>query len=139
MRKFRPIDFCLPLLLFFVASPCPASPASIEWSKEELTFVQEHPVVRLGVDPGFVPFEFIDADNKYAGIAADYLGLISGMTGLRFEVVKDLTWTQAYEAALSGAVDVLPAVGKTEEREAQFLFTVPYHHFKRVMVTRDTE
>jgi len=41
--------------------------------------------------------------------------------------------------ALAGDVDALPAVSKTEEREQYFLFSQPYYHFKRVIVTRDTE
>ena len=41
--------------------------------------------------------------------------------------------------ALEGDVDVLPAIGKTEEREEHFLFSEPYYYYKRVIVTRDTD
>lgn len=34
---------------------------------------------------------------------------------------------------------MLSAVGKTSEREAHFLFSEPYYHYKRVIVTRDTD
>lgn len=101
--------------------------------------MQAHPVIRLGVDPGFLPFEFIDDAGNHGGIAADYLDVISDLTGLHFEVARDLTWPQAYEAALNKTVDALPAVGITEERQAHFLFSEPYYHFKRVIVTRDTD
>ena len=60
-------------------------------------------------------------------------------TGLQFEVFKGLTWPEAYDMALAGDLDVLPAVGKTEEREEHFLFSQPYYYFKRVIVTRDTD
>jgi ABC-type amino acid transport substrate-binding protein len=70
-----------------------------------------HPVIRLGVDPEFVPFEFIDEDGQYKGIAADYLALISKKTGLQFEVVKGLTWPDAYDRALAGDIDAMPAIG----------------------------
>ena len=43
-------------------------------------------MIRLGVDPEFVPFEFIDENGEYKGIAADYLSLISEKTGLQFEL-----------------------------------------------------
>jgi len=120
-------------------SPCYAADSSISWTEDELAFMEEHPVIRLGVDPGFVPFEFIDENGEYKGIAADYLSLISEKTGLQFEVVKELTWPEAYEMALAGKLDVLPAVGKTKEREEHFLFSKPYYYFKRVIVTRDTD
>ena len=53
-----------------IATPCFADGSSISWTKDELAFINEHPVIRLGVDPGFVPFEFIDEDGEYKGIAA---------------------------------------------------------------------
>jgi len=108
-------------------------------TEEEIAFIEEHPVIRLGVDPGFVPFEFINEDGEYVGIAADYLALVSERTGLAFEVVQGLTWPEAYDKALAGEVDALPAVGKTEEREGLFLFSEPYYHFNRVIVTQDTD
>lgn len=119
--------------------PCLASESDISWTEEELAFMEEHPVIRLGVDPGFVPFEFIDENGEYRGIAADYLALIREITGLEFEVMKGLTWPVAYDMALSGEIDVLPAVGRTPEREERFLLSEPYYHFKRVIVTRDTD
>jgi two-component system sensor histidine kinase/response regulator len=118
------------IMLTTMVMPCFATENSISWTDEELAFLQEHPVIRLGVDPGFVPFEFIDKDGEYKGIAADYISLISEKTGLQFEVVKGLTWPEAYEMALAGDIDVLPAIGKTTEREQFFLFSKPYYYFK---------
>ena len=61
--------------------PCHAIDDSISWTEEELAFIEAHPVIRLGVDPKFVPFEFIDTDGEHKGIAADYLALISKKIG----------------------------------------------------------
>lgn len=127
------------ITLLGIAAPCLAEENSISWTEEELAFLEAHPVIRVGVDPGFVPFEFINEHGEYAGIAADYLALVSEKTGLQFEVAKGLTWPEAYDMALSGEVDVLPAVGKTPEREGRFLFSEPYYYFKRVIVTKDTD
>lgn len=127
------------LILVLYASPFyRASNPEIQWTKEELEFIEKHPVIRLGIDPNFVPFEFIDKDKNYKGIAADYIQILREKTGLEMEVVEGLTWPEAYEKALEGDIDVLPAVSKTPEREEQFLFSEPYYYFKRVIVTRDT-
>ncbi len=139
MRKIHSLLYVLIIMTSVMISPCYAADSSISWTEDELAFMEEHPVIRLGVDPGFVPFEFIDENGEYKGIAADYLSLISEKTGLQFEVVKELTWPEAYEMALAGKLDVLPAVGKTKEREEHFLFSKPYYYFKRVIVTRDTD
>ncbi|HEY8500395.1 MAG TPA: transporter substrate-binding domain-containing protein, partial [Clostridia bacterium] len=122
-----------------IGTACFAAENSIGWTADELAFMEEHPVIRLGVDSEFVPFEFIGEDGEHKGIAADYLALISEKTGLRFEVIKGLTWPEAYDMALKGDIDALPAIGKTKEREEHFLFSEPYYYYKRVIVTRDID
>lgn len=132
-------------IIFFIIAltawgmPCLAAGKSIFWTEDEIAFMKAHPVIHLGVDPGFAPFEFVDEDGEYKGITPDYLALISERTGLQFEFVKGLTWPEAYDKALAGEIDALPAVGKTSEREEHFLLSEPYYYFKRVIVTRDTD
>ncbi|MDK2809043.1 MAG: two-component system, sensor histidine kinase and response regulator, partial [Clostridiales bacterium] len=111
----------------------------IEWTKEELSFIKEHPTIKIGVDPAFMPFEFIDAEGNYQGIAADYIKRIEQISGIQMEVVRGITWPEAYDRALSGEIDVLPAVTQTPERAQYFLFSEPYYYFQRVIVTRDTQ
>ena len=127
------------IILTILETSCFAAENSIDWTEDELVFMEEHPVIRLGVDPEFVPFEFIGEDGEYKGIAADYLALISEKTGLKFEVIKGLTWPEVYDMAIKGDIDVLSAIGKTKEREEHFLFSEPYYYYKRVIVTRDVD
>jgi len=117
---------------------CFAKANEIEFTSAEREFIQKHPVIRLGVDPLFVPYEFFDSDGQYKGIAADYIKLISERTGIKMEVKQDLTWGQAYEKAVEKELDVLPCVSKTKEREQFFLFSKPYYSFQRVIVVRDS-
>jgi ABC-type amino acid transport substrate-binding protein len=63
----------------------------IDLTAAEAQFIAEHPTIRLGVDPGFIPYEFFDSDGVYKGIAADYIDLIEKETGLKFEVAEGLT------------------------------------------------
>ncbi len=93
----------------------------------------------MGVDPSFVPFEFIDSDGGYKGIAAEYVRIMEGKLGVRFEAAKGLTWPEAYSKALEGDLDVLPSISQTPERERYFLFSRPYYNFKRVIVTRTSQ
>ena len=57
---------------------------------------------------------------------------------MELQVTEGLTWTEAYEKALQGEIDMLPAVSKTPAREQNFLFSEPYYYFKRVIVVRDS-
>ncbi len=108
----------------------------INLSKEEQEFIANNPVIHLGVDPKFVPFEFFNEKDEYVGIAADYLKLISEFTGLKFEIEKGLTWNGAYDKVLNGELDALPAIGINPEREKIFIFSEPYYSFKRVVAIK---
>ena len=132
------LSLCI-LLTYILSIPVSASELDLDLTPEESRFIQEHPEITMGVDPLFVPFEFIDEDGSYKGITADYLNLISERTGLVFTVRENLTWPQAYDLALSGEVDMLPAISKTPEREEHFLFSHQYYEFKRVLVTRESD
>lgn len=141
---------CVCLLLFLLLGSFPwvetgraAQSPPVDFAKlgltdAEIQFIKAHPTIRLGVDPEFIPFEFFDTDGTYKGIAADYQGLISKKTGLRFDVARGLTWSEAYEKAVERALDALPCVSKTPQRERYFLFSDAYISFQRVMfVSKD--
>src|SRR5690606_1398335 len=86
----------------------------LELSEEERRWLKEHPVIRVGVDPEFHPFEFIDEEGVHRGIAADYLALIGPRLGVTFRVQPDLEWREVVQRAESGEIDLLPSVGRTE-------------------------
>lgn len=129
----------LTLTLLFLISISFSSSNITQWTEDELRFIEDNPVIYIGVDPKFIPFEFIDNDGSYKGISSDYLQIITERTGIKFQVMENLTWVEAYNLALNGEIDMLPAISKTDEREAYFLFSQPYYYFKRVIVTRDNE
>jgi hypothetical protein len=91
MKRLLGLLFILITIASIKTIPCSAAEINIDWSEDEIEFIDKHPVIRIGVDPGFAPFEFIDIDDEYKGIAADYISLISEKTGIRFEVAKGLT------------------------------------------------
>ena len=126
------------VFFFFLCFSSASLSADVDLTEAERTFLEKHPVIRLGVDPGFVPFEYIDTDGGHKGIAADYARLIEDELDVKFVVSRGLTWPEAYAKAVEGEIDVLSAVSKTPERERHFLFSQPYYNFKRVIVTRDT-
>ena len=144
MKKLKCV-FCILLsvilLIYVPGSICFAvessgEPTVVSLTPEEQQFIKDHPIIKLGVDPSFIPYEFFDADGKYKGIAADYIDLICKKTGLNMVVTSGLTWTQAYEQAVNKTLDVLPCVVKTEERSKYFLFSDPYISFQRVIFVR---
>ncbi len=106
------------------------------WTVEEQSYIDNHPTLSFGVDPQFVPFEFVE-DGEYKGIASEYIEIIEERTGIDFVRVPNLTWPEAYLQALNGDIDVLPAISKTTDRERFFSFSSMYYEVKRVIVTRN--
>ena len=136
MKPSVKIFSCALLLIcmFWLAIfPVRARAGSNDFTQEELGYIKENPVVITAIDPLFIPFEFIDIDGNYKGIAADYLKLIEIKTGLTFEILPDLTWPEAYNLALAGKVDLLPCVGATKERQENFLLTKSYLKYQRAV------
>jgi len=101
---------------------------------EELAWLKAHPVINIGIDSAYAPFEFIDVNGKYRGIAPDYLDLISDRLSIKFEVVPGLKWKQVLEGAKDGTVDMVPVITNTDERRGFLNFTQPYLSFPFVII-----
>ena len=105
-------------------------------SEEEKAWLAEHKNIRLGVDPGWPPFEFFDVARIYSGISSGYVRLLNDKLNLNMKPVSDISWYEVMQRARKGGVDVLPCVAKTPEREKFLRFTKPYLSFPMVIVTR---
>ncbi|MDD3816284.1 MAG: transporter substrate-binding domain-containing protein, partial [Desulfocapsaceae bacterium] len=115
--------------------PAPDDNVVIMLSQREKLFIQQHPLIRLGIDPEFAPFEFMEKDI-YSGMTSDFVELLNKRLGLNMQVVKGLNWEEAVDGVKTGKIDILPCIGFTEERKAFLNFTKPYVNFHRVIITR---
>lgn len=111
------------------------SPA-ITLSAAELAWIQAHPVIRLGIDPEFAPFEFIGKDGTYQGMASDYVRMLKARTGVNLELTLSSSWDDAVAAFQAGEIDVMPCIGKSAAREAYVNYSDPYLSFHRVVITQ---
>ncbi len=102
----------------------------------EKAWIKTHPVIRVGIDPEFAPFEFIDNTGRYSGYASDYLDLLSQRLDLNLEIVPDLSWSQVMNRVEQGKIDLLPAVGFSTKRVEFLSYTTPYVGFHRMIFTR---
>jgi signal transduction histidine kinase/CheY-like chemotaxis protein len=134
--------------LFVIAITCLALFQSQSWrttsiklpfTPGEEAFIKNHPVITVGANPYFMPFEGFDESGQYQGMISDYLQAIERQTGLRFEIQKELTWYEAYNKALDGEIDLLPAMEKSRESELFFLFSKPYVNFRRGIIIRNND
>lgn len=124
-------------LLFVIQIPAIFAEEAIEFTLEEVRYIEENGFVEVGIDPEFVPYEFVDIDGDYKGYTADILELIEQKTGLKFNIHTELSWSRAIEMANQGQLDLLPAIEMNEKRQEMFIGTDQYLAFKRVILSRD--
>ena len=107
----------------------------IHLSREELAWIKKHPVIHLGIDPEFAPFEFMNDHGQYSGFAADYIEILNHRLGLGMKIVPNLSWQEVTRLTQEKKIDVLPAVGFTRERTEYLKFSTPYVGFHRVIIS----
>ncbi|MDX1528121.1 MAG: EAL domain-containing protein [Gammaproteobacteria bacterium] len=145
--RFRKLPHLILVALSVMLVPAWADPApsptdseasaGLELTPDERRWLSEHPVIRLGIDPAWEPFEFFDDNGRYRGMASEYIALLSDKLGIEMEPVSGLTWAEVIASAKSGALDVLPCVVETPQRREYLEFTQSYLDFPMVIVTRD--
>ncbi len=109
---------------------------TIHLTEQEKRWIREHTKIRVGIDPEFAPFEFIDNNGQYSGFASDYLRILNRRLGLDLEVVDSSSWKDVVARARRKEIDVLTAVGFTAERTRFLSFTAPYAGFYRMIFCR---
>jgi len=136
-------SFWVVFFLFVVGFATPAeattsTSSTISFSADEITWIKEHPVIRLAPDPSFPPIEFLDKQGVYRGIAADFIHLLETKLPLKFEIVSLGSWNEAIKQAKSRQIDMFGAAVPTPERLEYMSFTKPYVEFPAVVLVRDS-
>ncbi len=131
--------FTISLFFFFpvLQSVSAAYPPPLALTAAEQQFLIEHPLIKVGFDPEFAPFEFKDKQGQIRGIAFDYIAILNQRLGTNMQVVDSLSWQEAVTGIKNRQLDVLPCVGKTVERSSFMHFSTPYLDYYRVIITRD--
>lgn len=109
----------------------------IDLTPQERQWLKEHPIIRTAIDTSWAPFEYIDDEGKYQGLAADYLALIEQKLGVRFEPYTQGVWKDAVAKMEKKELDMYPCASKTPQRETYASFTSPYLDFRMVILTND--
>ncbi|MGC9387120.1 MAG: transporter substrate-binding domain-containing protein [Hydrogenovibrio sp.] len=103
---------------------------------QENQWLREHPVVQVAGETDWAPFDFVDAQGDYQGIAKDYLDLIAQKTGLRFKITTG-TWSDNLQQLKDKRVDLLPAAAMNAERRQYARFSEPYFKTLSYFFVRD--
>lgn len=100
---------------------------------EERAYLNSHPVIRMGTDRAWPPYEFLDEKGVHQGVGAVFLKRIGQILGVSFQPPASLSWSETIQMAKSGQLDLLSVLAPTPERQEFFNFTKPYMDWPNVI------
>ncbi|MBM9536089.1 diguanylate cyclase [Desulfobulbus alkaliphilus] len=108
----------------------------------ELTAQQRAYLDRLGkvtmcVDPDWQPYEHMDEQGNFTGIASDLVEIISQRLGIPFVIVPTVDWQETLVVSREGGCMLIPFLNQTTEREEWLDFTEPLFVAPNVFITRN--
>ncbi|MEJ2214937.1 MAG: transporter substrate-binding domain-containing protein, partial [Gammaproteobacteria bacterium] len=113
-----------------------SEPDKLELTDEEKRWISENPVIRVGGESNWPPFDRTAENGKWVGITPDYLSLVVNRLGLKVELVTEPSWSEKLELLRDRKLDMMGSMSYTEERAEYLSFTGPYFTSPYVIVTR---
>lgn|GEM_PF-1338852 len=105
-------------------------------SLQERRWLDANPVLKLGIDPYWLPVEFVNSQSKLDGVSGELIHYLEKRLGVKFLYDPEKSWAETLEEFSAGKIDVLSAMTITTEREKKFLFTDGYLTLPGVVATR---
>lgn len=107
---------------------------AVPLSPREAAWLAAHPVIRVGMDADYAPYEWIDPHGRRVGMAVDLLQLLETRLGVRFEILREKSWSEALGMAKRNELEMLTSIVKTPERSSYLVFTKPYRETQTVII-----
>ena len=96
------------------------------FAADTLTEIQKRGVLRIGLDPGYMPFELTSKKGEIIGFDVDMGKRMAKAMGVKLEIVST-AWDGIIPALLTGKFDVLMSgMTLTQERNLTVDFATPY-------------
>ena len=100
--------------------------SALNLSAEEITWLKEHPVIQLGTESNWPPYEFIDQSGKLQGITADIIKVLEKRLGVKLKVNSQYSWAETLKKTRNHDIDIVSSISISSKREEYLNFTNPY-------------
>ena len=113
--------------------------SGIKLTQEERAWIKEHKKLKVAGEMDWPPFDFVDEQGNYQGIAKEYLKKIELKTGLEFEMITGYSWNELLNKGKSKELDIMPVSYFTKDRLKQFSYTKSYINLDHYIFMREGE
>jgi two-component system, sensor histidine kinase and response regulator len=114
----------------------PDTTKKLKLTNIERAWLADHKKIVAGGEKDWAPFDFVDKNGKYAGIANDYLKIIGEILGIELEIITGPSWNALLSMIRQKEIDLLPAIYHSKERETFVHFTAPYFKLTEFIFSR---
>lgn len=126
------------LTLSATAAPSQVTPTS--WlTAAERDYLKARGVLKVCVDPAWMPYERINDAGQHEGIAADYIQLLASRLETPIVLHPTANWTESLQAIQARQCDLLSMARELPERKRYLDFTRPYMTFPVVVATSNDQ
>jgi diguanylate cyclase (GGDEF)-like protein/PAS domain S-box-containing protein len=94
----------------------------VEFSKQELIYLQNKKELTLCIDPNWMPLEKIE-EGQHIGMSADYFKIFNKNIDIPITLMKTKTWDQTIQFTKNKKCDLISLAMPTEERNTYLNFT----------------
>ncbi|RUL79044.1 ATP-binding protein [Dyella choica] len=109
----------------------------IPLTAHERAYLAGLPTLRLGMDPNWAPYAFVNRKGQLDGISANYLQYIVQSLHIKVQRVDSPSWVDTVGMANNGQIEVLVAVSNTSQLTAAFVLTQAYINYPEVIVAKN--
>lgn len=82
------------------------------------------------------PLSITESSEKYNGLIADYMKLITARSGLKFDYQPVATWHDVLKRYEQAEIDIVPAINKDDSIQRKIIYSEPFVTYPLVIVTR---
>ncbi len=103
-------------------------------SDAQRAWIKQHGSLRLGFDSTFAPIAFANIAGGFDGLAADITRAVAGKVGLILGLEEGGSFSDVYERAQKGDLDLVVAAARNPDRTRDFDFVGPFLSVPTVVV-----
>ncbi|PPC92353.1 MAG: histidine kinase [Methylobacter sp.] len=111
---------------------------AIALTEAEKNWLAEHPVIRFTSASDWLPYGDFDSNNRFIGIAADYLKLLESKLPIKFDIAASRSRDESRTKLIQQEADMLSETIATDI-QSQFIFSEAFISAPIVILMRDKE
>jgi PAS domain S-box-containing protein len=105
---------------------------------EELAWVKENPVVKVGIDPTALPYEAME-NGQYVGIIAEVLTMLAQVIEIDLQPVDVDTWGDTIALVEDQSVQLVSAAAENSYLSLNYKASIPIFTDRLAVAMRDTQ